>query len=133
MNFVLIDEQQAHELRMQVQSRRGVWEEVAFGLKQWGEQSLEKGPWSVTFSERHAISGDPHESRRLPVGKRAHKRSIIHAKDACKVKPRGIRAGRACLHQTKQVNLGVSFRRLGHIFKQKHVADRRHIHERFPF
>ena len=61
MNFVLIDEQQAHELRMQVQSRRGVWEEVAFGLKQWGEQSLEKGPWSVTFSERHAISGDPHD------------------------------------------------------------------------
>lgn len=61
MDFVLIDEQQAHELRMQVQSRRGVWEEVAFGLRRWGEQNLDKGPWSVTFSERHAISGDPHD------------------------------------------------------------------------
>lgn len=35
--------------------RSGLW------LRQWGKANLEKGPWSVTFSKRHAISGNPHD------------------------------------------------------------------------
>lgn len=61
MDFVLIDSQQAHDLRAKVRAQQGMWEEVAFGLRQWGKANLEKGPWSVTFSKRHAISGDPHD------------------------------------------------------------------------
>lgn len=61
MDFVLIDPQQAHDLRTKVRAQQGIWEEVAFGLRQWGKANLEKGPWSVTFSKRHAISGNPHD------------------------------------------------------------------------
>ena len=44
MDFVLIDPQQAHDLRAKVSAQQGIWEEVAFGLRQWGKANLEKGP-----------------------------------------------------------------------------------------
>lgn len=61
MDFVFIDREHAHCVRKQVRSRQGMWDEVAFELRQWGMQNMNCGPWSVTYSSRHAISQDPHD------------------------------------------------------------------------
>ena len=61
MDFVFITKEHAEATREKVRAREGVWDEVAFYLKKTGEEAMKKGPWSVTFASRTAISGDPHD------------------------------------------------------------------------
>ena len=61
MDFVLISKEHAHAIREKVRARQGMWDEVAFGLKKSGDAAMENGPWSVTWSDRVAPSGNPHD------------------------------------------------------------------------
>jgi len=61
MDFIFITKEHAHATREKVRAREGVWDEAAFYLKKTGEEAMKKGPWSVTFASRTAISGDPHD------------------------------------------------------------------------
>ena len=61
MDFIFITKEHAEATREKVRAREGMWDEVAFGLKKSGDAAMTKGPWSVTFASRTAISGDPHD------------------------------------------------------------------------
>ncbi|MBR4888297.1 MAG: alginate lyase family protein [Clostridia bacterium] len=61
MDFVLISKEHAQATREKVRAGKGIWDEVAFGLRKSGEAAMEKGPWSVTFASRTAPSGNPHD------------------------------------------------------------------------
>ncbi|MBR4888298.1 MAG: alginate lyase family protein [Clostridia bacterium] len=61
MDFVLVSKEHAHATREKVRAGKGIWDEVAFGLRKNAEAAMEKGPWSVTFASRTAISGNPHD------------------------------------------------------------------------
>ena len=61
MDFVLISKEHAHATREMVRARQGMWDDVAFGLKKSGDAAMENGPWSVTWSDRVAPSGNPHD------------------------------------------------------------------------
>ena len=83
----------------------------------------------VLHGER-IVGNHAHEPRGLPVCEGAGKFRFLDTEHACDIEPCGFGAGCAGLHQAEQIDLREAFRRFGHIFEQKNVADCGHIEQR---
>jgi Alginate lyase len=61
MSFVFVLNDQVLNVKRKLQLNDTYWSKVREELKKKADESLNKGPWSVTFSKSPAASGNPHD------------------------------------------------------------------------
>ena len=61
MSFIYVNREFVEKTKKSIKKGEGIWNTVKYELIRKADESMIKGPWSVTYYPSKAASGNPHD------------------------------------------------------------------------